>query len=66
MNELIEKLSRRQKQLADSQRNQLATVLMMERELQDAKGALAAIEGAKSEVDRVLNDALLAQEKPTG
>ncbi len=67
MKELIEKLTRRQKQLADSQRNQLAQVLMIERELEAAKGALAAIEGAKSEVDRVLNEVLVAKEStPTG
>lgn len=55
LNAIIEKLTTKQTNLATGIEKSRMRVLCLERELQDAREAAAACEGAKQQVDEALN-----------
>jgi hypothetical protein len=61
---LIEKLATKQKNLADGLSRAHTRELVLERELQLAREARAACEGAKQQVDETLNALLELRDAP--
>ncbi len=61
---LIDKLATKQKNLADSLARSSTNVLVLERQLQDARETRAACEGAKQQVDETLNALLELRDAP--